>query len=164
MGLVIRPFEDADRAEMTALYAAAWHATYDDVDGAVAIDRVIAALMEGDNPEMFVLGEHDVALVAELDGRLVGGIRGHPRDGELHLSGLYVAPDEQRRGVGAAMLEVLLSRYSAPFAVRADVRPTSMVARRFYARHGFVEIGRGHADVGGNHWIDTIELRRDARP
>lgn len=148
---------------MTALYSAAWHATYDAIDGAAAIDRVIADLMNGDEPEMFALDDGDVALVATLDGRLVGGIRGHPRDGEVHLSGLYVAPDVQRRGIGALLLSDLVGRYPQNVAVRADVRPSSFAARQFYANEGFVEIGRGRADVGGNHWIDTIQLRRTSR-
>lgn len=148
---------------MTALYSAAWHATYDTIDGADAIDRVIAALMHGPDPEMFALGDGDIALVAEMDGRLVGGIRGHPRGAELHLSGLYVSPDAQRRGIGAALLDHLTGCYPADFAVRADVRPTSIAAHRFYNAHGFVEIGRGHADVGGGHWIDTIEMRRQSK-
>lgn len=147
---------------MTALYSSAWHETYDAIDGAAAIDRVIAALMHGENPEMFALDLEDIALVAELDHRLVGGIRGHPRDGELHLSGLYVVSAAQRRGVGAALLDALMSRYPYRCSMRADVRPTSLAARQFYTRHGFVEVGRGRADVGGNHWIDTIEFRREA--
>ncbi len=159
----IRPFEARDRPGMTALYVAAWHATYDAIDGAAAIDRVIAALMDGPDPEMFALGHGDIALVAEMGGRLVGGVRGHPRERELHLSGLYVAPDAQRRGVGAALLEHLTGRYPAGLAVRADVRPTSMAAQRFYGAQGFVEVGRGRADVGGGHWIDTIELRRESK-
>ena len=66
MPLLIRPYVDSDRAAMTALYSAAWHATYDAVDGAATIDRVIAALMQGETPAMFSLAPGDLALVAEL--------------------------------------------------------------------------------------------------
>ena len=161
MALIIRPYrDDADRGGMTALYSDAWHATYDGVDGAAAIDRVIVALLSGEPPEMFELPDGDIALVAERDGRLVGGIRGHPRGDEVHLSGMYVAPDAQGRGIGKALLDELVRWFPRTVALRADVRPTSTQARRFYARHGFVEINRARTDVGGDHWVDTIELMR----
>jgi GNAT superfamily N-acetyltransferase len=158
--MIIRPFINSDRAAMTALYSAAWHATYDAVDGAETINRVIAALMQGDTPEMFTMPDGDIALVAELDGQLIGGIRGHPRGDAIHLSGMYVDPRMQRHGVGGALLAALLAHCPADTALRADVRPTSRSARKFYARHGFIEIGLGHTDVGGNHTVDMIELQR----
>lgn len=160
MPIIVYPFLDAHRPAMTILYRAAWHATYDAVDGAAAIERVIAALLDGDRPEMFEMPDGDVALVAALDGRLIGGIRGHPRHGTLHLSGMYVALDQQGLGAGSALLGGLLQRFPHGIVVRADVRPTSTAAHRFYERHGFVETGRGRADVGGGHWVDMIELQR----
>lgn len=147
---------------MTALYSAAWHAAYDQIDGVAVIDRVIAALLDGDPPEMFELPEGDIALVAEADGRLIGSIRGHPRPDSVHLSGMYVAPDALRCGAGSGLFARLLSYFPPETIVRADVRPTSSAARQFYARHGFVEIGRGRTEVGGDHWVDMIELRREA--
>ena len=106
----IRPYDNADRAAMTEFYRAAWHATYDAIDGADAIDRVIAALLVGEPPEMFDLASTDVALVAECDSELVGGLRGHPRDGVVHLSGMYVAAVSQRSGIGSALLVNALTK------------------------------------------------------
>jgi ribosomal protein S18 acetylase RimI-like enzyme len=160
--MIIRPFRHSDRAAMTALYSAAWHATYDAIDGPETIDRVIAALMQGEAPEMFTMPDGDIALVAESDGQLIGGIRGHPRGDAVHLSGMYVDPGTQRHGVGGALLSALLAHYPTGTAIRADVRPTSQSARTFYARNGFVEIGLGRTDVGGNHHVDMIELQRPA--
>lgn len=160
MSIHVRSYTDADRCGMTQFYRTAWHATYDQIDGAAAIDRVIAALLHGERPEMFVMPVGDVALVAANTDGFVGGIRGHPRDGALHLSGMYVQPGTHRRGIGTALFAALLQRFPHGVAVRADVRPTSVAARLFYARHGFIETGRGRTDVGGEHWVDTIELRR----
>ncbi len=159
--MLVRPFLDSDREAMTEVYSAAWHQTYDRIDGAAAIDRVIFALMGGEPPEMFTMQPSDVALVAVRGGRLIGGIRGHPRAGMVHLSGMYVATDAHRSGVGHALLARLSTFWPSDTIVRADVRPTSVAARRFYARQGFREIGRGRAHVGADHWVDMIELRRD---
>jgi ribosomal protein S18 acetylase RimI-like enzyme len=161
MALLIRNYEDAsDRAEMIALYRAAWHATYDAVDGAAVIDQLILDLLEGEPPEMFGLLESDVALVAVADGRIVGGVRGHPRAGVLHVSGMYVWPECQHRGIGRALLNDLCGRFPLGTVVRSDVRPTSVGALVFYQKQGFVRIGKGLTDVGGGHWVEMIEMQR----
>ena len=173
MPVVIRRYVDAtDRPGMIALYRAAWHAAYDSVDGPVAIDKLIMALLSGPNPqitpdmepekepEMFAMPQGDVALVAVADGFIAGGARGHPRDGIIHLSGMYVMPGLQQRGIGRALLDVVIRHYPDHTAVRADVRPTSTAALQFYTQHGFVRTGTSRADVGGGHWVDVVEMQR----
>jgi ribosomal protein S18 acetylase RimI-like enzyme len=157
----IRDYDDArDRPQMIALYTAAWHASYDGVDGVAIIDKLIADLLQGDAPQMFELPAGDVALVAELDGKIVGGVRGHPRQGILHLSGMYVDPRGVRRGAGRTLLDALFQRYPAGTVVRADVRATSRGAISFYARLGFLRVGRSRTHVGGELWADTVEMQR----
>jgi ribosomal protein S18 acetylase RimI-like enzyme len=158
---LIRNYDDArDRPQMTAIYTSAWHATYDSADGATVIDNLIADLLAGDQPEMFALPAGDVALVAVLDSALVGGIRGHPRQGVLHLSGMYIDPNFTRRGIGRALLSSLLGQFSAGTIVRADVRPTSLGAIAFYAQMGFQCVGRSRTRVGGDLWSDTTQMQR----
>src|SRR5262249_5653069 len=63
--------------------------------------------------------------------------------GEAHVLTLGVAPAEQRRGLGAALLRDLLAAAERAGAhqVFLDVRADNLVAQRLYARHGFVAIG-----------------------
>jgi ribosomal protein S18 acetylase RimI-like enzyme len=157
----IRDYDDVrDRPQMIALYTAAWHASYDGVDGVAIIDKLIADLLQGDAPEMFELPVGDVALVAELEGRIVGGVRGHPRQGILHLSGMYVDPQCARHGIGRVLIEELFGRFPAGTVVRADVRPSSRGALSFYERFGFLRVGRNRTHVGGDLWADTVEMQR----
>jgi ribosomal protein S18 acetylase RimI-like enzyme len=157
----IRDYDDAcDRSQMIALYCRAWHAAYDAIDGVAVIDKLIADLLSGDRPEMFEMPSGDVALVAERDGCIVGGVRGHPRNGILHLSGLYVAPPSARQGIGRALVAALFERCLAGTVVRADVRPTSLDALAFYAGLGFIRVGRSRTHVGGDLWSDTVEMQR----
>jgi ribosomal protein S18 acetylase RimI-like enzyme len=161
MGLIIRDYDDRrDRPPMAALYSSAWHAAYDAIDGADVIDQLIVDLLRGDPPAMFELPAGDVALIAERDGLIVGGVRGHPRDGLLHLSGMYVDPKRARRGIGRALLQALIGRYPAGTVVRADVRPTSSGALEFYTRAGFLRIGHNRTHVGAGLWTDTVEMQR----
>ena len=165
MTLTIRTYIDAeDRAQMIALYRAAWHATYDPVDGPDAIARLISNLLDGEPPEMFVLPEGDLALVACFGADIVGGVRGHPRAGIVHLSGMYVRPDMQNRGVGRALLAGLSSHYPPGCVVRADVRPTSRSALAFYAGLGFQKVGTSRSHVGGDLWADTVTVQRILTP
>jgi ribosomal protein S18 acetylase RimI-like enzyme len=158
---LIRPYDDtSDRAAMIGFYRDVWHATYDAVDGAAAIDTLIANLLESEPPDMFVLPVGDVALVAVDGGAIVGGVRGHPRGGILHLSGFYVRALQQRRGIGRALLAHVIRQFQSDMTVQADVRPTSAEALAFYEAHGFVRVGSGRAGVGGGLWVDTVEMQR----
>ena len=157
--LVIRAFDDGDRAGVSALYRVAWHATYDAVDGAARIEGLITALLAGDPPELFSMPDGDAALVAERFGQIVGGIRAHPRVDGVHISGFYVLPGQQRSGVGSALFAALSVQFPRT-SLRADVRPSSSAALAFYAACGFVEISRGCTDVGCGYWVDMVELRR----
>lgn len=161
MPIAVRPYDDArDRAGMIALYRAAWHANYDATDGHDTIETLIGTLLHGAEPQMFALPEGDIALVADdATGALVGGLRGHPRAGILHLSGMYVAPTGLRFGIGRALIADLFSRFPPGTVVRADVRPESAAALAFYARLGFERIGRTRTNAGGDHWVDTLELQ-----
>ncbi len=161
MAPTIRDYDDTcDRAQMIALYSAAWHATYDAIDGAAAIDKLIEDLLSGEEPGMFDLPAGDVALVAEMAGRIAGGVRGHPRKGILHLSGIYVDPRRAREGIGRVLLDALFERFPAGTVVRADVRPTSLGALKFYERLGFIRVGQSRVRAGGDLWAATVEMQR----
>lgn len=54
------------------------------------------------------------------------------------LESLYVAPDAQREGVGSALLEVATSTRPGGFALW--VFESNQGARRFYRRHGLIEL------------------------
>ena len=80
--------------------------------------------------------------VAEQDGRIVG---------YLVITGdwvddLFLAPGETGQGAGAALLD--LAKAQRPEGLCLWVFETNHGARRFYRRHGFVELER--TDGSGN--------------
>lgn len=63
---------------------------------------------------------------------------------EVHLLDIGVAPDLQRHGLGAALLEFLCAGARAEGMTRMllEVRPSNAGAIAFYRRFAFAEIGR----------------------
>lgn len=74
--------------------------------------------------------------VAEQDGALVGIL---VLDGEF-VDQLYVEPGLTGRGIGSALLAV--AKRERPQGLRLWTFQTNAGARRFYERHGFVEVRR----------------------
>ena len=77
----------------------------------------------------------DEVVVAERGGRIAGFIAMAHGDFVEHL---YVHPDDQRRGIGSALLEEAKRRMPGGF--RLWVFQQNAGARRFYERHGLVAV------------------------
>ena len=81
-----------------------------------------------------------------LDGRRVGFVVVRAQDDGLLLDHLYVAPQAQGRGVGAAVMAGVLADADARgLPVRVGALRGSD-ANRFYARHGFELVEEGEWD------------------
>jgi GNAT superfamily N-acetyltransferase len=74
--------------------------------------------------------------VIALEGRGVGCIGIEPGSDLVDLHSLYLEPDCQGRGLGAAILDLVLSLHPGR-GFRIEVLKQSP-ARRFWERHGFV--------------------------
>ena len=75
--------------------------------------------------------------IIELDSQPVGLLRVDQAESHVQLEQLFVLPAFQRQGVGAAVLQQVLSRArNAGVPVRLRVLRVNPAAR-FYARHGF---------------------------
>lgn len=138
--LAVRPVRSDELAAAGALTVAAYvH------EGSLADDdRYLAEL--ADTAVRAAQGELLVAV--DDDGRLLGTVtlcpRGTPfaeiaRPGELELRMLAVAPEAQRRGVGAALVAAVVERARARQCARvvASVVDRTEVAHRLYRRLGF---------------------------
>jgi GNAT superfamily N-acetyltransferase len=81
---------------------------------------------------------HEELWVAEANGRLLGfvGIERSRRNGWDVVEKLYVEPDSQNLGVGAALLDK--AKELRPDGLVLWVFQKNTGARRFYERHGFV--------------------------
>ena len=98
------------------------------------------------DPEMFqadnliAWAEQGETLYLALDGgRPVGMMSFWRPDNFIH--NLFVAPEAQGRGVGAALLDFAYGIADGPVTLKCDL--ANAAALRFYARRGMTEIQRG---------------------
>jgi chorismate mutase len=135
--LRLRPAEPAESDELAALYGRSRRAAEPAMPAAMHTaeeDRGWFAARLRD-------GEHE-AWVAEDDGELLG----YALVTASWLDHLFVEPSRQSTGVGAALLDVVKGMRPDGFCLW--VFETNVGARRFYARHGLVELER--TDGSGN--------------
>jgi ribosomal-protein-alanine N-acetyltransferase len=100
-------------------------------------------------------------LVAEDGDRVVGYAGLIAYDDEAHVSTIGVAADRQGEGIGAQLLDALLTEADrrSP-VVLLEVRADNEVAQGLYRRRGFTEIGRrrGYYQPSG---ADAVVMRRE---
>ncbi|WP_166025607.1 GNAT family N-acetyltransferase [Streptomyces chilikensis] len=85
--------------------------------------------------------------VVTVDGSFAGSVTLRPSEGCRVLEHFYLAPRQQGRGLGTAVLRALLDRAdTAGETVRLNVLDGSP-ARRLYERHGFTVEAEDPVDV-----------------
>jgi L-amino acid N-acyltransferase YncA len=166
--MLIRDATDADISAITAIYG---HAV-----------RHGRASFETEAPDETEIGRRRAAvvslglpyLVAELpDGEVVGyayaGLyRPRPAYRFSLENSIYIAPDRQGAGIGAALLPALIARsealgYRVMIAVIGDSANRASI--RLHERCGFTHIGV-LPSVGWKHgqWLDTVLMTRALGP
>lgn len=94
---------------------------------------------ENDFAEHFIPEQITVVLAK---GSLVGYVHIDPQSEALYIRMLLLAPEHQRKGVGARILVSVLSSASKQrLGVKLQIFKTNDPAKRFYERHGFQVVG-----------------------
>ena len=152
MGLDIAPVTDADAGELLTLQRAAFV-----TEAQLYDDPRLPALVESLTELRAGLG-HGPALKATEAGRIVGSVRARVADGVLHVGRLVVAPDQQGRGIGRALLAAV-EQAAGPDVRRAALFTGHRSAGnlRLYTRAGYVEERRERVD-------DDLTLVHLAKP
>lgn len=144
-GAVLRPFEEADAAELTAVVAAnrdhlarwlPWAASYGHQDSVDYIERKIAQIDDDDGFEGAIV----------LDGRIVGGAGFHRVDwiNRTTSIGYWLAVDAQGRGLMSATVGALLDHAFGVWdlhRVIIEVVVDNARSRAIPERLGFTEEG-----------------------
>lgn len=103
------------------------------------------------NPARFRLEDFEkgtagesVFVAEEGSGNLLGFISVWEPEQFIHH--LFIAPDQQRRGIGKQLLESLPSWLPLPYWLKCN--PRNEAARAFYRKNNWIETGRGTGEHG----------------
>jgi chorismate mutase/ribosomal protein S18 acetylase RimI-like enzyme len=135
--LEVRPATAEDLPAVAELYLRARHAAYPAMPRGVHPDDEVRAWVHG-----WDLHRKEAWLANGPDGAPLG----YAVLENDWLHSLYVAPDAQREGVGATLLDLAKARRPDGFCLW--VFESNTPARGFYAAHGLVELE--HTDGAGN--------------
>lgn len=135
---VLRPGRRDEVEALFAIWEAAVSATHDFV---APVDLALYARLVRETYLPHAL----VRVAATPEGRPVGFIG----TGHGTIVALFVHPDWTGMGCGRALVTDALARSRAPHRLRVDVNEENHGARAFYARLGFVQIGRSRLDACG---------------
>ena len=154
---VIRGITDADSGALIDLWRASWTATYRRSLGEDALATMLADL-EQHGVAAMLPGAGEKGYCAVIDTQLQGSIVIAERGRIAYVWGLYVLPDQQRRGIGSELLRTAIRVIEQAETVEIRVLESSKSAMAFYAGLDFVEIGREKAELIGALTIDTIVM------
>lgn len=132
--ITIAPLDDEDVGELLTLQRAAY-ASEAQLYGDPHLPALVQTL-----DELVVELAASTALKAVLGHRVVGAVQARAEAGVLHVGRLVVAPDQQGRGIGTALLDAV-ERAAPPGARRATLftGDRSTANLRLYRRAGYVE-------------------------
>lgn len=152
MGIVVRAAVEADAAAIAEIHVRAWQCAY----AGIVDPEYLASLSIAERTATWAAGleqgqmpDGGSVFVAEIDGAVAGWMTcGPSRDegaavdvGELH--GIYVHPEMQGRGVGAALMALCIDELRQAGFARATllVLTQNLAARGWYESHGWTPDG-----------------------
>jgi GNAT superfamily N-acetyltransferase len=138
IALRIRKVEVRDVEAVRAVLITTWHDTYDDIFGRERVDEITGAWHSVEALRNEVAREAHAFLLVERGGEIVATGSAGPLGDAIAVHRLYVRPDMQSRGIGAALLEALVARFDARAAVELQVAAANARAIAFYVKCGFV--------------------------
>jgi len=146
--LSLRPFDDADKPWLAAL----WKACYQPL-----IERIYGPWDDEQQRGFFDarFGEAiEVVIISDADGD-VGAVYLANGSDDTYIESLEVHPDYQHRGIGSAVLRWVIRRAAAQGrGVTLQVRRLNDGARRLYEREGFVVVSQTDSHYLMRHAVD----------
>ncbi|THE66289.1 N-acetyltransferase [Salinadaptatus halalkaliphilus] len=155
MGL--RPATPDDREAIRTVARAAWHDTYDDIEGET-IDATIDDWYGDESFESVLEQPGTAVLVAERDDEVVGFAHGVVHDDEGDILRMYVHPDHQDEGIGTALHERLredLEDFNMN-RMRAIDLESNEASREFYEGQGFERTDEATVELGDEEYTEAV--------
>jgi ribosomal protein S18 acetylase RimI-like enzyme len=139
---VVRQMRADEAAAVRALLVHCWHATYDGWYGATKVTDITNRWHRADLLRRQAEEPAQRCLVAEADGELLGhALARKSAEDRVELARLYVEPERQGKGIGAALLQAALADWPGVAVAELEVEARNEQAIGFYRKFGFVPVG-----------------------
>lgn len=137
-----------------------WRTCY---PGMISIEQIDYMLEQRYRPGLVrqLLARGDLWLAARAQGELIGFAHGHPLPGDDYkLDKLYVRPDLQRHGIGAALIAktVRHARHHGSERLILRVNRQNHPAIQSYLKHGFRIASLMTEDIGQGYVMDDYVM------
>lgn len=162
---LVRFATHADLPKIAFIARVTWDETYNDTIASENRRVFLERAYKPENLESAVDASGHWFYVAELGGEVVGFghflKRYHPTQARAELVRLYVLPDYQNRGIGAAIIKTGFAALAKAGIEQCfvSVQASNAMARKFYEQHGF-SFHRNHGQFLGTQIITLVEYVR----
>jgi len=163
---IIRFAQNEDLSAVSRLLGETWHATYDRVLGPERLNEITGRWHSVQNLLHGLDRGNGVFLVSVRGGAIVGTASAAldtMRTG-VDLLRLYVHPQHQGCGLGAALFRAMLEHFPAASTMSLEVEPTNQRAIKFYERLGFVVRGKVSDCGGSGDQLPALKMVRNLSP
>jgi len=154
------PLRLEEAEALAALAREIWHAHYPAI---ISVEQIDYMLEQRYKPGLIrqTLARGDCWLVGRAGDMLVGFAHGYAlAEGDFKLDKLYVAPHQQRRGVGAELVARLIRHAQGRGARRMVLRVNRRNAQAIsaYRKYGFEVLMPVKEEIGGGFVMDDYVM------
>ena len=160
--LCLRPLSDGDVDAVAALARTVWQATYPALIPQAQIDAMLAERYAPQRIRAQLGDPRQAWWLASLGAGPAGFAHVLLDDARGKLDKLYVHPDHQRQGIGAALLHACAEWARANQARRLwlQVNRGNTQAIRAYSKYGFRTVESRVFDIGGGFVMDDHVMEK----
>ena len=160
--LCLRPLSDDDVDAVSALARTVWQAAYPALISQAQIDAMLADRYSPQRIRAQLGDPHQAWWVALLGAVPAGFAHALLDDARCKLDKLYIHPDHQRQGIGAALLNACAdwARAQQAHQLWLQVNRGNAQAIRAYEQYGFRIVESRVFDIGGGFVMDDYLMER----
>ena len=155
---VILPLANTQLAVVIALAHRIWPHSYAGILTPAQIDHLLQHIYTETNLQHEIRSGHRFWLAFEDDAP-VGFVSAYYEGDILWLRKLYVLPEIQGRGIGAALMQTATQAFTGAKEMRLLVNKKNLAAQAFYTKTGFQRIEEVAVAMGEHTFIDCIFAR-----
>jgi ribosomal protein S18 acetylase RimI-like enzyme len=155
---VITPLVNTQLPVVIALAHRIWPHSYAGILTPAQIEHLLQHIYAETNLQQEIQIGHRFWLAYE-DGVPVGFASAYREGDILWLRKLYVLPEMQGRGIGAALTQTATQSFAGAKEMRLLVNKKNLAAQAFYTKTGFQCIEELTVQMGDYHFLDRMYAR-----